>query len=335
MPAPTARDLLGSMISGYWISQAIYVAAKLGIPDRLAGGPKPVSDLARQTGSHARSLYRVLRALSNVGIFREGDNEHFALTPIAELLRSDAPMSQRPLALMMGEEHYQAFGHLFYTVQTGVTAFEAIHGKPLFQFLEEHPEQAALFDAAMTAVHGRETEAMLEAYDFTGIGVLADIGGGNGTTLCGVLERYPAMTGILYDLAHVIERARPAIVAAGLAARYQTVAGSFFETVPSGADAYLLRHIIHDWDGEKSTVILGNVHRSMRDGARLLVVESVIPPPNQPSFGKLLDLTMMVSPGGLERTAEEFRALLAQSGFRLARVVPTSAEVCVIEGLKS
>jgi hypothetical protein len=321
------------MISGYWVSQAIYVVAKLRIADLLAEGPRGVDELAGATGVHARSLYRVLRALASTGVFREEGSRRFALTPTAELLRSDAAESQRPLALMMGEEQYQAYGHLLHTVRTGETAFEAVFGKPIFDYLGEHPEQAATFDAAMTAIHGRETEAMLAAYDLSAIGVLADIGGGNGSTLRGVLRRYPAMNGILFDQAHVVERARSAIAADGLAARCQTVAGSFFDSVPAGADAYLLRHIIHDWDDDKAGLILRHVHRAMGAGARLLVVESVIPADNAPSFGKLLDLTMMVSPGGLERTEDEFRVLLESAGFTLSRIVPTTAEVCVVEGV--
>ena len=173
---------------------------------------------------------------------------------------------------------------------------------------------------------------MLDAYDFSGIGVLADIGGGNGSTLVGVLGRYPEMRGILFDLPGVVERARAEIEAAGLADRCEVVGGSFFEAVPGGADAYLLRHIIHDWDDEKAAAILRNVRRAMGEGARLLVVEGVIPPGNEPSFGKLLDLTMLVIPGGLERTEEEYRRLYEAAGFRLTRIVPTAAEVSVIEG---
>ncbi len=244
------------------------------------------------------------------------------------------PGSQRPLALMVGEEQYQAYGHLLHTVRTGETAFEAVFGKPTFDWLGERPEQAAIFDAAMTSVHGRETGAMLEAYDFTAIPVLVDVGGGNGSTVRGVLQRYPAMKGILFDRAHVLDRARLAIEADGLAARCQAVAGSFFESVPPGADAYLLRHIIHDWDDEKASLILRRVHHAMSADARLLVVESVIPAGNAPSFGKLLDLTMMVSPGGLERTKEEFRVLFEGAGFRLARIVPTAAQVAVVDGIK-
>jgi hypothetical protein len=323
------------MVTGYWISQAISVAAKLGVADLLKDGPRPVDELARTTGSHPRSLFRLLRALASVGIFAADDRGRFGLTPLADCLRSDVPGSQRAMAITAGEEHYQAWGELLYSVRTGQTAFDKLYGLPIFDYLSKHPEQAKLFDETMVGVHGRETGAMLDAYDFSGIRVLADIGGGNGSLLTGVLGKHPALRGILFDLPGVTGRARSNIAAAGLEERCQVIGGSFFESVPTGADAYLLRHIIHDWDDERSALILRNVHRAMPGGGKLLLVESVIPPDNEPSFGKLLDLTMLVLPGGQERTREEYDKLYADSGFRLTRIVPTAAEVSVIEGEKT
>ena len=206
---------------------------------------------------------------------------------------------------------------------------------PVFDFLSRHPEQAKVFDAAMVGVHGRETAALIEAYDLTGITVLADIGGGNGSLLTGVLRHYPALRGLLYDLPSVAERAQANVQAAGLADRCQVIGGSFFESVPSGADAYLMRHIIHDWDDAKAVTILRNVHRAIGEVGRLLVVEGVIPPGNDPSFVKLLDLTMLVVPGGKERTEDEYRALYQAAGFNLTRIVPTRTEVSVIEGKRA
>jgi O-methyltransferase len=235
---------------------------------------------------------------------------------------------------MSGEEHYRAWGELLYSVQTGNPSFEKLYGMPVFEFLSKNIEQAKIFDAAMVGVHGRETAAMIDAYDFSGITVLADIGGGNGSLLTGVLKKYPEMRGILYDLPQVSERARANLQAANLADRCKVIGGSFFESVPKGADAYLMRHIIHDWDDEKATKILGNVHRAMGESGRLLVVEGVVAPGNEPSFTKLLDLTMLTIPGGKERTEKEFRKLYESSGFHLTRIVPTKGEVSVIEGLK-
>jgi hypothetical protein len=323
------------MLTGYWISQALYVAAKLGLADLLKDGPRTSGDLASATQTHSNSLYRLLRALASVGVFAEDDRQRFSLTPLADCLRSDVPGSQRSLAIMTGEEHYLAFGQLLYSVKTGQTAFDKLYGMPVFDFLQQHSEQAKIFDEAMVGVHGRETAAMLDAYDISGIRLLADIGGGNGSVLTAVLRKYPALRGILFDLPGVVERAKSNIQASGVGERCETVAGNFFEAVPGGADAYLLRHIIHDWDNEKAIRILQNIHRDMNKDGKLLVVESVIPPGNDQSAGKLFDLAMLVIPGGQERTEEEYRKLYQSAGFRLTRSVPTKAEISVIEGQKA
>ena len=233
--------------------------------------------------------------------------------------------------MMIGQEAFHAWGDLLYSVQTGGCAFEKAYGKPLFEFLGEHPEKARIFDAAMTSVHGRESAAMLDAYDLSNIGTFVDVGGGNGKTLMAVLARYPSLQGVLFDVPHVVEAAGLNFQDAGLAARCRSVGGSFFEEIPSGGDVYLLRHIIHDWYDQQATQILRNCRRAMHQGAKLLVVESVILPGNEPAIGKMLDLAMMVLPGGMERTETQYRALLAAAGLQLERIVPTAADVSVIE----
>ncbi len=328
MPA----NALGSMISGYWISQSIYAAAKLGLADLIHAGPKTAAELATATDTQPEALYRLLRALASLGIFREDADRRFAMTPTAELLRSDVPGSQRAMAIMTGEEHFACWGELLYSVRTGQNAFEKIYGEPIFNWLSKHPEQAAVFDAAMVSVHGRETSAMLDAYDFSGVGVLADVGGGNGSVLCGVLERHRQLHGMLCDLPGVIERAEPLIAQAGLADRLKTVPTNFFEAVPAGADTYLMRHIIHDWNDQQSQTILRNTRRAMKSSGRLLIVEGIIPPGNEPNFSKLLDLNMLVIPGGKERTETEYRDLFSASGFQLTKITPTAGGVSVIEG---
>jgi hypothetical protein len=330
----TNPNALGQMITGYWRSQAIYAAAKLGIADLLSDGPRAVDDLAQATSTKAPWLYRLLRALASVGVFAEDTQGRFELTPLADLLRSDVEGSQRALALMMGEEHYAVWGQLAHVLRTGENAFEKLFGQPIFDFMADHPEQGQVFDAAMTGIHGRETAAMLAAYDFSQFQTLADIGGGNGTTIARVLQHCPALRGVLFDLPHVVGRATKTIQSAGVADRCTLVGGSFFESVPQGGDAYLMRHIIHDWDDEKSLAILRSCQRAMRAGSKLLVVESVIPPGNGPFQGKFLDLTMMLIPGGQERTADEYSRLFDQAGFDLTRIVPTSLEVSVIEGVR-
>lgn len=323
---------MARMITGSWISQMVYVAAKLGLADRLTGAPQTAEELALKTATDARSLYRLLRALASVGVFSENVGGQFRLTPLGECLRSDVPGSQWAMAVMMGEEHYRCWGDLYESVRTGRTAFDRLYGKPIFEYLADHPEQAKVFDAAMTSIHGRETQAMLDAYDLSGIGVLADIGGGNGTNLIGVLDRYPEMHGVLFDLPHVVERAKTNIGAAGLTGRCDVVGGDFFGAIPVEAEAYFLRHIIHDWDDEKAGLILRNIRRGMPPNAKLLVVEHVLPPGDEPSFGKLLDLNMLLLPGGVERTEAEFRWLFEEAGFRLSRIVPTEGDLSVVEG---
>jgi len=325
------HDELARLLSGYWYTQTIYVAAKLNLADHLKDGPRSIQDLAQATGTNPRALYRLLRALASLGIFTE-EQGRFVLTPLAECLLDS---SMKALATVRGEFQYRAWGELLHSVETGHSAFEKVYGKPIFDYFSDHPDMGKLFDQAMTGVHGRETEAMLEAYDFTGIGTLADIGGGNGSVITAILRRYPAMQGILFDVPGVVERTKANIEAAGLEGRCQVVAGSFFEAVPPGADTYLMRHIIHDWDDEKSITILRNCGQAMGNGGKLLVVEGVVPPGNEPSVSKFFDLAMMALPGGMERTEEEYRQLFEAAGFQLTRIVPTRTWVSVLEGVPS
>lgn len=334
MTKPQPHQQLDHMITGYWISQAIYAAAKLGIADQLNHGSKSVEMLSEATLTNPDALYRLLRALASVGIFEETEPHHFSLTPLAEPLQSHVSGSKRALALMSGDEQFRAWAEIEYSIRTGRTAFDKVFGQPVFDYLADHPDKAAIFDAAMTGIHGRESNALLDAYDFSVFGTIADIGGGNGSQIIGVLQHHLAMRGILFDLPHVIDRAKERIETAGMSNRCQLVSGSFFESVPQGADAYLLRHIIHDWDEEKVLTILGNVHQAMRQDSKLLVVESVIPPGNEPFGGKFLDLVMLLIPGGQERTEAEYRKLFEKAGFELTRIVPTSTEVSILEGRK-
>ena len=329
----SAESNLQRLLTGTWISQMLYAAAKLGLADHLAAKPMSAEDLAPAVGVQAEPLYRLLRALAGEGVFAEDAHRRFALTPMADLLRSDIAGSKQAMAIMLGEEHHAAWGQLIYSLQTGKPAFDHVYGKPIFDYLADHPEAARVFDAAMTAVHGSETAQMLAAYDFSGVKTLADIGGGNGSLITMVLQRYPRLRGILYDIDHVVARAKPRLEAAGVADRCQVIAGNFFEKVPSGADTYLMRHIIHDWDEARCIQILKNVRAVLPAGGKLLLIEAVIPPGNEPSFGKLIDINMLVMPGGKERTAEEYRALYAAAGFKLSRIVPTAGAMSLIEGV--
>lgn len=327
----TPRQKLLRLITSYWASQAIHVAAKLGLADHVKNGPKPAAELARLTNTHAPSLYRLLRALASVEIFAEDAEGRFGLTPMAECLL-DVQGSQRAVAIMMGDEHFASWGELLYSIQTGKPSFDHLYGKPVFDWLSEHPEQAKIFDAAMTGFHGTETQAMIEAYDYSGINTLVDVGGGNGTVLIDVLKKNPNVRGVLYDLPGVIERARANLAKAGVADRCQTIAGSFFESAPAGGDAYQMRHIIHDWTDEQCHTILTHIRKVIPRTGRLLVIEMVIKPRNEEQAAKWLDLNMLLIPGGRERTEAEYAEMYARAGFRLERIVPTPTEVSIIEG---
>lgn len=331
MNLPEPLQQIMRMVSGYWTSQVLYVAAKLGLADLLKDGPKTAEELASSTQTHPRSLYRVLSSSVSLGLFAEDEQKRFSLTPLSDWLRSDVPGSQRATAVLVGDLLYRTWGELLYSVQTGRAAFEKVHGIPFFDYLSKNPEQASVFDEAV-GVHGWATTAILEAYDFSSIGVPADIGGGNGSAITAILTKYPDMRGILFDLPGVAERAKVHIQAAGLADRCQVIGGSFMEAVPTGADAYMMRHVIHDWDDEKSAKILKNIHRSMNKDEILLLGEYIIPPGNTPFMAKGSDLVMLVVSGGQERTEEEFRALFERAGFCLTRIVPTKVGICVIEG---
>lgn len=327
------RERLSQMATGYWVSQMVYVAAKLGIADQLAAGSRTVADLAAAVKVQPGPLHRLLRGLASVGVFVEGEPQQFALNPAAEFLRDDHPQSVRPLAIMAGGTQFEAWADLLHSVQTGETGFQHRFGRPLFDYLGDHPEQAAMFDRAMTSIHGRETAAMLEAYDFRPFKRIVDVGGGNGSQIIEILQKHRNLSGMVFDLPHVVERARGNLQKANLANRCDTRGGSFFEEVPPGCDAYLLRHIIHDWDDAQSIAILNCVRKAIPANGKLLIIETVIPPGNDPCFAKLLDITMLVVPGGLERTAEQYNALLESAGFRLSDIVPTTIGVDVIEAV--
>jgi ubiquinone/menaquinone biosynthesis C-methylase UbiE len=324
---------LKQMITGYWTSQAIYVAAKLELADRLAGGAKTAEELAQETNTNAGALFRMLRALASVGIFTQQADNKFANSPLSTPLMKTADDSQWAMAVMMGEEHYAAWGELLYSVQTGQGSFRKLYGEGVFDYLSKHPDQAKVFDAAMTSIHGKETALVLDAYDFSQFPVLCDVGGGNGNTLATTLQRHPTIRGILFDLPHVVERAKPNVQRQGVADRCEFIGGDFFQKVDVQADAIMMRHIIHDWDDEKCVTILKNCRAALKPGGKVLVVESVVPTGNEPGFVKWLDLTMLVIPEGKERTADEYRALFAAAGLQLNRIVHTAGELDVLEAI--
>lgn len=320
------------MISGFWISRAIYIIAKLGIADHLAGGPKTAEEIAAATGTHSGAIYRIFRALSSVGVLTEEADQRFGLTPLSETLRTDAPGSLRAFATVeLGEEHYPAWGELLYSVKTGEIAFDKHFGMPIWEFFAKNPENARTFDDAMTNVSLAIKDAILASYDATTIRKLTDIAGGHGSLLAAILKSNPEMKGVLFDLPGVTEGARKRIEAEGLSDRCEVIAGSFFESVPEGADAYIMKWIIHDWDDERSIAIFKNIRRAIAEGGKLLLVEAVVPPGSEPHFSKFIDLNMLVMTGGRERTEEEYRRLLEAGGFKLTKVIPTDSPMSIIE----
>lgn len=328
------RDQLSRMIAGFWTTQAVSVAVQLRLPDFIAEQAQAADELAVKTGTHARSLYRLLRALSSSGIFHEDEHRCFHSTPMSDVLRQETRDSMAGLALMRGGWQYTAWGELLHGLQTGETPFQHVFGKPLFEHLGEHPEHAAIFDQAMVGVHGRETAAMLTALDWSACGTLADIGGGNGSVLAAILRRCPNVTAIHFDRADVSERAGRLLEEAGVADRCRFVSGDFFDSLPDGADTLLLRHILHDWSDELALRILRNCERSMTSGSRLLIAEYVLPDGPEPFHGKWFDLAMMVVTGGQERTESEYVRLLESAGFRWLRVIPTTTDLSIIEAVK-
>ena len=331
--ASPPRATLLQMMTGYWVSQALYVAAKLGIADLLADGPVDCEDLAAATNTHAPSLQRVLRALASVGVFTEVSPGSFALTPLAELLRTETPGSMSALAIMYAEEQYRAWGEMLHSVRTGEMAFDHQFGMGYFEYLAQHPEADRVFNEAMTGWTQQLVGAVVDTYDFSPFHTVVDVGGGYGALLATILRNNPGTRGILFEQPHVIASAEEELVAAGVADRCTFVGGDFFVEVPAGGDAYVLSQILHDWDDERCVAILGQCRRAMPDHGKLLVVELVLPPGDEPSLGKWLDLHMLVLLGGRERTATEYDALFRAAGFKLARVVPTSPGPSVVEAI--
>jgi hypothetical protein len=322
-----------NLATGVWTAQALWAAATLGVADLLAAGPRTRDELAAATGTKSGPLHRVLRALASLGIFAEQPDGRFANTPESEMLRSDVPGSVRDYVIFCGQPwHIAAYGEILHSLRTGRPAVERVLGKDIWEFLRSDPEASRIFNAAMTGIIAETAEALRDAYDFSAVRTLVDVGGGHGMLLATVLAANAGLHGILFDLPHVVEGAPPTFDRAGVRARATIVGGDFFAEVPRG-DAFVLSHIIHDWDDERSMKILRRIREAAEPRARLLVVETVIPPGNAPSFGKLLDLEMLALPGGVERTETEYRELLAAGGFRLTRIVPTRSTTSIVEGV--
>ncbi len=325
--------LLSQMIFGFVTSKAIHVAAKLNLADLIAShGAMNCSELADKTGADATSIHRLLRALASNDIFIEDEQGKFSLTPLADCLREDSANSAKAMALSAGSVFYKAYNEFLYSVQTGERGFERAYGMGPFEYLSSHPEEGKIFDQMMTDFHGGETQPMIENYDFSVFKTVVDVGGGNGEVISAVLNNNRNVNGILFDLPEVINRSQGMIAGSGLGNRCIAKGGNFFEAVPSNGDAYILRHIIHDWNDTDAITILKNCKKAMNPGGKVLIVEAVIPKGNDPHPFKWLDLTMLMI-GGKERTKEQFEHLFSQAGLHLKRIIPITPAISIVEGV--
>jgi hypothetical protein len=323
--------------TGYMASSCLYAAITLDVADHLKNGPKNMAELAAATDANEDALYRVLRVLASLGIFDEVAPRKFALTPAADLLRTDVPGSLRGMAVFLPDPmHYRIYGNVMHSLATGKPAADYTLGMPVFQYLEKDQAYSHVFNDAMTAMSAPVAGAAIEAYDFNDIGLLVDVAGGHGEVLMSILRACPSVKGIVADLGHVVDGAKPRIAKAGLADRMQAVACDFFQSVPAGGDAYIMKHIIHDWDDERASTILKNIATAMgAKKGRVILLESVIAAGNTPDFGKFIDIEMLLFPGGRERTADEFQSLFERSGFRMTKVVPTKSPLSVVEATRA
>jgi hypothetical protein len=312
------RKLLG-ILSASWLAQACYAVTRLGIPDLLAAGPRTAADLAVASGAHPQALRRLLRALAAGGVLRRTTAGEYELTAVGELLRSDVPGSLHQTAIMDGEEVYRAFAEIMYTARTGRPAFDKVFGTPFYAYLDADPAAADTFHAAMG---GAGVPAAWAGCDLTGIGSLVDVGGGTGGLLAQTLAAHPELRGILLELPDAIRRARPALAEAGVADRVELVEGSFFDGVPAGADAYLLSRVLHNWTDDRAATILRRLRDTMPAGARLFVLEEFLPEDDDGPAAGLVDLLMLVTLEGHDRTEAGYRALLEKAGFTVLAARP-------------
>lgn len=331
MEKPLPVQML-DLINGYWVSQMVHVAAEMDLAGALRAGPCTVAELAAAKGVVAERLHRVMRALASVGVFREDGEGRFENTPLSETL-VDGAQSMRAFARMMPSScNWQAWDDLMVGMKAAVIPFNEKNGSTHFEYLQKHPEEEEVFAQAMASISGAENPAVAAAFDPQGIGTLVDVGGSGGHLLAAVLQQHADVRGVLFDQPQVVEGARsaPYLNEGSLAGRVSFEGGDFFEAVPKGADGYLMKYILHDWDDEQCVAILKRCREAMADGGQVIVVDNVIEAGNEPSWGKLLDINMLVLTGGRERTADEFAALFAQAGLQLDRIVPTQCPLSLV-----
>lgn len=325
---------LMQMLFGFAASRAIGVTAELRIADLLKDDAKTADELARQTGVHARSLYRVLRACASIGVYSEDNEKKFSLTPLAEPLLSDTQGSLRAFAEMIAcDWQFQTWAELPYSVKTGKPSFDKVHGKSSFDYFWSNEKAGKVFNDAMTSNSAFSSVAVVNAYDFSSVSTLVDVGGGHGFLLASILAKFGKVKGILYDMPAIVAEAEKLLKEHGVTERCETIGGDFFKSVPAGGDAYIMKHIIHDWNDEQCITILQNCREAMTEGGKVLVVEMVVPEGNEPSPAKFLDLQMLQYLPGCERTEKEYSELFDKARLKLTRIVSTMSPFSIIEGI--
>jgi hypothetical protein len=324
------------ILNSFLTVQAVFVAAKLRVPDLLAESPRTADELAGDTGADRSALYRLMRMLTGPGVFREEPDGRFALTPLGATLQSTGPDSVRDWALFIGDpDMWNVWSHLLDSVMSGQSSFEPMHGVPLWEFLTQHPDLSSAFNGWMTRQSDQHNEALVSAYDFSTFESVADVGGGQGSTLAAILLSQPSLRGILIDLPSVVANTTP-LSKAGVLDRCRVIGGDILRGVPEGADAYLIKRVLMDWGDAEATTILRHCANALREGGKVLVVEMVMPAGNDPSPGKPFDILMLVNqPGGRVRTEVEFRELFVAAGLRLNRIVPTGVPHSIIEAVRA
>ena len=329
----TAGFLLDQIIWGAGAAQMVFVVAKLGIADVLKDGPKRACELAESVEAEPQALYRLLRALSTLGIFKETPGRVFHLTSVSRLLCSGEPDSRLDAAIMNGEDHiWRTWGDLLYAVRTGKPAFDHVYGVRPFAYLADAPGAGEAVGRYMAGVTGIEADAMFDAYDFSNATTVVDVGGGSGELLSALLKRYPGLRGLLVDLPEAVEEARSRLEKEGVIDRCEISGTDFFRNVPAGGDVYILKRVIHDWRDEQAVKVLANCRRALSESGRVLIVERVIPDGTEPHPAKMADVFMLLF-GGIERTVGQYRGLLETAGLSLSNVISTASLVSIVEAV--
>jgi hypothetical protein len=320
------------IITGYWVSQAVGTAARLGVPDQLAHRPRQSSEVAKAVGADPQALFRLMRMLASIGVFTMDQQGRFGLTPLGDTLRSDVPGSVKNFAVAeTAPGHWQPWGQMYEAIKTGEPMCKSALGMELWDWYSKNPEEGDYFNGAMGDLSAAVSDEVIRVYDFADFQKVIDVGGAHGILLAAILKANPKMRGILFDLPRVTATAGESLKTKGIGQRCEVVTGDFFESVPPGADMHVLKQIIHDWSDGECTTILRNCHQALKPNGKLLLVEMVIPPDNSPSMAQAMDLNMLVLLTGRERTESEYRDLLAAGGFKLERVIHTHSPFSVID----